>query len=221
MPALGHLQARQYSLSQEPNTNQYRISIKREPGDTSAAGQTRAPGLISNIMHDTKTVGDVVRVSHPFGDFSLNPDANEKTPLVLLSGGVGLTPFVSMLNTLVQRNAVRPITWIHGARSAQVRAFTEHVKSVAQAHKNLKVTLFEDHPEEGEVEGKEFDKRGVVDIDQVDSGSLFLGDQSAQYYICGPEGFMNKTEKDLIAKGVDPSRIYVEKFGTGGVQRTF
>ena len=101
VPALKYLQARQYSLSDRPRQDYYRISVKKERGlsiDDPAA--VRNPGYISNILHDVKKEGDTVRVSHPQGDFYLT---NEKasTPLVLISAGVGITPLTSITNTLL------------------------------------------------------------------------------------------------------------------------
>jgi nitric oxide dioxygenase len=168
-------------------------------------------------MHDTLKEGDVISVSHPRGDFFLNPTQDEDIPLVLISGGVGLTPLLSMLNSLVTKNSSRPVTWIHGARSKNVRAFCEHIKNVEASSKNVKVVLFHENPAEGEVEGEDYHHGGFVDLKKLDQSMLFLGDQRTQYFAVGPVPFMVGVEKSLDTLGVPSSRINVERFGVGGV----
>jgi len=217
VPTLGHQQTRQYSLSEASSPDHYRISIKKEPGAVDKSKQ-HSPGLISNLMHDTKDEGDIIRVSHPVGDFFLQTESNPDAPLVLLSGGVGLTPLMAMLSSLIAQKSSRPVSWIHGARSASARAFTDQIRTLAQSRDDLQVTLFEDHPEEHEIPGRDYNFSGVVDLKQLDDEkTLFLHDTRAQYYICGPPRFMSKMESDLIERGVDTGRLHMEKFGTGGI----
>jgi nitric oxide dioxygenase len=168
-------------------------------------------------MHDTLKEDDVISVSHPRGDFFLNPSHDEDTPLVLISGGVGLTPLLSMLNSLVTKNSNRPVTWIHGARSKNERAFTEHIKKVEASSENVKVVLFNAEPSEGEVHGEDYHHGGYVDLNKLDQSILFLGDQRTQYYAVGPVPFMVGMEKSLDVLGVPASRVNVERFGVGGV----
>ncbi|KZF21579.1 flavohemo protein [Xylona heveae TC161] len=102
VPNLNHQQARQYSLSDSPNSNYYRISVKKESGVNPTNPEMKAhPGYVSNILHDIKKEGDVILVSHPRGDFFLSEQSVEKShPIVLISAGVGLTPLMSILNTV-------------------------------------------------------------------------------------------------------------------------
>ena len=115
----GVWQARQYSLSDAPGKKYLRISVKREEGIEIGDPKSKThPGYISNVLHEKRSVGDTVRVSHPFGDFFYHEDEQEKNaPVVLISAGVGLTCLMSILNTLVEEKSERPITWIHGARN--------------------------------------------------------------------------------------------------------
>ncbi|TKI88722.1 NO-inducible flavohemoprotein, partial [Bacillus wiedmannii] len=88
---------RQYSLSDAPGKEYYRISVKKEKGvDT-------PDGKVSNYLHDHVEEGDMLPVSAPAGDFVLNMDST--LPVVLISGGVGITPMMSMLNTLIEQNS--------------------------------------------------------------------------------------------------------------------
>lgn len=107
VPALGLQQIRQYSLSDMPNGHSYRISVKRE------AGGPQPPGYVSCLLHDHLDVGDEVKLAAPYGSFHIDVDA--KTPVVLISGGVGLTPMVSMLKQAIQEPE-RQVVFVHGAR---------------------------------------------------------------------------------------------------------
>ncbi|KAJ3184698.1 hypothetical protein HDU87_004102 [Geranomyces variabilis] len=94
VPELGVWQPRQYSLSDSPHPECFRISVKREEG-----GPGGIPaGKVSTRLHEHVQPGSAVQISHPFGDFNLNRNAS--TPVVLLSGGVGLTPMTSMMNIM-------------------------------------------------------------------------------------------------------------------------
>src|SRR5271166_5350131 len=101
VPGAGHLK-RNYSISSGPNDQSYRISVKRE------ARPGVPPGLASNWLHDHAGPGSVLRIAPPAGEFFL--DEREGNPVVLLSGGVGLTPLLSMLEHIVHSGNGRP-TW--------------------------------------------------------------------------------------------------------------
>lgn len=219
VPDLEFKQARQYSLSDAPNPAHYRISVKREDG---AAADDRAhPGYVSNVLHARKHEGDVLRVSHPFGDFYFDaraaaPDA----PVVLLSAGVGLTCLLAILNSLTETQSARPLRWIHAARSSAARAFGEHVGTLAARHANLERKLFVSRVAEGDVQGRDYDVVGRLDLAKLDKErDLLVGDAKAQYFVCGPERFMVDMQKGLKALGVDEERVHLELFGTGGVPK--
>src|SRR5262249_5210857 len=94
---------RSYSLSGAPSTDHYRVSIKQEPN-----------GVGSTYVHKHVRVGDVLDVSAPRGNFTLQPS---ERPAVLLSAGVGATPVLSMLHALTAEKSRRQVWWLYGARS--------------------------------------------------------------------------------------------------------
>lgn len=225
VPALKHPQARQYSLSDEPRSDYYRISVKKEtgvnPSNPASAGH---PGFVSNILHEIKKEGDVVLVSHPYGDFFLADFDGKKpigtNPLVLLSAGVGLTPLTSILNTITSTSSQsdRKIHFIHGVRRGSARAFRKHVQDIAKTHPNLKITFFNSHPAATEQQGVDYQYAERVNLHKLDHNKdLFLDDKTTDYYVCGPTDFMVSTNKALLEFGVDPKRIKMELFGTGGI----
>jgi nitric oxide dioxygenase len=222
VPKLNYMQPRQYSLSDKPSPDYYRISVKREAG--LPANEPEAvvhPGYISNVLHDLRSEGDVLSVSHPAGEFFLDPEVDTESPVVLISAGVGLTPMISILNTLLQTGSTRPISFIHGARNTSVQAFGDHVRDVAEQHSNVTTSFFIGAPkDEQDVEGVHYQHTGRVKLEALDrSKNLFLENSQTRYFICGPEGFMSSMEKQLLDFGVGQDRIKMEAFGTGEIAR--
>jgi nitric oxide dioxygenase len=203
VPRLGLQQVRQYSLSNAPNDRYYRISVKRE----SESGPHSA-GYVSNLLHDYVNQGDAVRISPPFGPFHV--DMNATTPVVLISGGVGLTPLVSMLKAVL-KNTDREVVFVHGARNGAVHAMKDRLKASADTNRRLTNIVFYDAPLPSDVLGYDYDHQGLVDLRRI-SASAVKAD--ADYYICGPLPFMRVQVETLKALGVPEGRVHYEVFGT-------
>ena len=154
IPELGHKQPRQYSLSSNNNKENYRISVKKE------VGQKTPDGIVSNALHDKKE-GDFLDVSAPAGLFYADPEA--KNPLVLVSGGVGLTPMMSMVETnknALQRNQT---VWIHSCRNENVHAFKENIEELNNEKTWLTSFVFYETLPETETNAIE----GRIDLQQI------------------------------------------------------
>jgi nitric oxide dioxygenase len=217
----GVWQARQYSLSDAPGKDHLRISVKRESGiEIGDAKSMTREGYISNILHEKKQEGDVVRVSHPFGDFFFEEKEDEKdAPIVLISAGVGLTCLLSILNTLVEKKSPRPVSWIHGARNSNTRAFKKDIDVLAANNENVHAVYFSSSPKESEIQGQDYHFEGRIDLDNISKEVLFADNDKTQYFTCGPTQFMLDVEKKLKSYGVPAERVKMEQFGTGGVPR--
>jgi nitric oxide dioxygenase len=202
VPRLGLQQIRQYSLSDAPNGRSYRISVKREGGLDPAQA-----GYVSTLLHDHVQVGDTVLLAPPYGNFFV--DVNASTPVVLISGGVGLTPMISMLNRVLQSPG-REIVFVHGARNSAVHAMKDHLRATSTQHPNFKTFIFYNEPLPQDQAGRDFDFPGLVDIDRI-ADAILLPD--ADYYICGPIPFMRLQHDALIAHGVKEPRVHYEVFG--------
>lgn len=215
----GVWQPRQYSLSDAPGNDFLRISVKRELGiEVGEPKHAAHDGYVSNILHGRKMEGDIIRVSHPMGDFYLEEKNEDKdAPVVLISAGVGLTCLISILNTLIAKKSPRLISWIQGARDSSTRAFKKEIDTLAANNSNIYATYFSSNPREGEVEGKDFTIKGRVDLDKVDKQVLFVDNPKTQYFVCGPTQFMVDIEVKLNQYGVDTERVKIELFGTGGI----
>jgi nitric oxide dioxygenase len=201
LPELNLLQPRQYSISSAPNGSFYRISVKRE-----TAKNPNPDGMISNHLHDAVNVGDLIDVSAPAGGFTLNNDNDH--PVVFISGGVGQTPLISMLESLIKSGSKRPKTWIHGCRDKNVHAFKETIEFWESEHDAVKKHIFYNIVEEDAAHDSLYE--GWVDLNQI-GGNIFA--PNTEYYICGPSGFIEKHYQELIAKGISSSAIHFEEFG--------
>jgi nitric oxide dioxygenase len=201
VPALGLQQIRQYSLSDMPNGSSYRISVKRESGGAQPAG------YVSCLLHDHVNVGDEVKLAAPYGSFHI--DVNAKTPIVLISGGVGLTPMVSMLKKAIQ-DPQRQVMFVHGARNSGVHAMRDRLREAVKTYANLDAIVFYDDPLPQDVAGRDYDHAGLVDVKAI-KDSILLPD--ADYYICGPIPFMRLQHDALKELGIREARIHYEVFG--------
>jgi nitric oxide dioxygenase len=201
VPALGLQQIRQYSLSDVPNGRSYRISVKRESGGAAPAG------YVSCLLHDHVNVGDEVKLAAPYGSFYI--DVNARSPIVLISGGVGLTPMVSMLKRALQEPP-RQVVFVHGARNSAVQAMRNRLREASNEHANFKLLVFYNEPLPEDVQGKDFDYKGLVDVNLI-KDSIMLPD--ADYYICGPIPFMRMQHDALQNLGIPETRIHYEVFG--------
>lgn len=202
VPALGLQQIRQYSLSDMPNGHSYRISVKREDG-----GGVNPPGFVSCLLHEHVNVGDEVRLAAPYGTFHI--DVNARTPIVLISGGVGLTPMISMLKRAIQ-DPQRQVVFVHGARNSKVQAMRERLRDIAKSHANFRLTVYYSEPLPEDVPGKDYDYAGHVDVKAI-KNEILLPD--ADYYICGPVAFMRAQHDALKALGIHEAHIHYEVFG--------
>ncbi|WP_168787427.1 NO-inducible flavohemoprotein [Paraburkholderia aromaticivorans] len=202
VPSLGLRQIRQYSLSDSPNGRTYRISVKRESGNA-----TQPPGYVSNLLHDHVNVGDAIQLAAPYGTFYI--DVNATTPIVLISGGIGLTPMVSMLKRALQ-DPTRRVVFVHGARNSAVQAMKTRLREAAAQHPNFRVMVFYNEPLARDVQGTDFDYPGLVDVNLI-AREIRLPD--ADYYICGPVPFMRMQHDALNNLGISEEKIHYEVFG--------
>ncbi|NIE73992.1 NO-inducible flavohemoprotein [Pantoea sp. Tr-811] len=182
---------RNYSLSALCDGVQYRISVKREVG-----------GKVSGYLHDALMVGDTVQLFPPAGDFTL---AASDKPLVLISGGVGITPTLAMLEAALQGE--RPVHFIHCARNGAVHAFRDWVDGLAARYPQLKRFYCY-----AEGQGAQGDAAvGLLSQDLLAEWLPQARDVDA--YFLGPKGFMAAVKRQLKALGVPEQQSRYEFFG--------
>ncbi len=181
---------RQYSLSDAPNGKSYRISVKKEP-----------LGVVSKYLHDVLSVGDVVKLAPPSGDFYFNSE--ETSPIALISGGVGITPMMAMLES-VKASHQAPIHWLHATDNAQRHGFKQHLKTLEETHALVTSHTWYREGKEGNVHS------GLMDLSKIESS---IDWQETQFYLCGPVVFMQSIAKQLLNLGSKENQIHYECFG--------
>lgn len=203
----GHgTQRRTYSISSAANGTDYRISVSRAP-----------QGLVSNWLHDHAPVGTQVLVSAPAGSFTLAQPVQEPAPLVLLSAGVGLTPFMAMLDSATTAGAAGPKRhYIHGTHSAQTEAFGPHIRALA-AKGLVQADVFYTHG--AEHPAPLATTQPPASAVRTHNGRITPAwvrtntPAESVFYICGPEEFMEEMISGLQATGVPETHIKYEVFG--------
>ena len=195
-----------YSLSDRPQSDCYRVSIKRVPAP---ADQPEVPpGISSNFFHDHVQKGSKLLVKVPSGHFHLMED--EPLPVVLIGGGIGITPMLSMLNTLLENGSTREVWLYYGVRNGAEQIMKEHLQSLAKVHANFHLHLCYSKPIDNEVEGVDYQHKGRVDIPLLHATLKLM---RYQFYVCGPKPMMESLVPGLEELGVDTKDIYYESFG--------
>ncbi len=196
---------RNYSLSDAPGKDYYRISVKREP----SLVENGPVGLISNYLHNSVNQGDELLIGPPCGEFTLEPAAQQR-PLVFFAGGIGITPLLSMLKSLVQEQSNVPVYLLQSARNSQVHAFAEEIRQLASQHNHFRWHVRYDAPLESDLTEGKCHSVGLVEHSLLQE---FLPQQETDYYLCGPKSYMSHLYQLLLSQGVDHSRIHLEFFG--------
>ncbi|TAA73602.1 NO-inducible flavohemoprotein [Planococcus salinarum] len=189
IPGEEYLFNRQYSLSQAAKPDEFRISVKREADND-------PNGRVSVYLHDNVNVGDVIEVSAPAGEFVL--DATKKSPVAFVSGGVGITPMMSMFETVATSTPDRPTAFLHAARNESLHAFDKDIQKYVEAMDNAKYkTLYSDQPE------------GFITREVLEE----MIDVTGEVYVCGPVPFMESMIGELRNLGMTDDQIHFEFFG--------
>ncbi|MCF4981521.1 2Fe-2S iron-sulfur cluster binding domain-containing protein [Pseudomonas gessardii] len=186
-------QTRSYSFSSRPGEALASFLIKHVPG-----------GLMSGWLERAQP-GDSVLITGPLGSFYLREVVR---PLLLLAGGTGLAPFLSMLEVLALRGETRPITLIYGVTRDQDLVLVEALEAFAARLPNLTlVTCVADpqtaHPRQGYV--------------TQHMASEVLNDGDIDVYLCGPPPMVDAVRQHFKSQGVSPASFHYEKFTPNAV----
>lgn len=202
----GHTTMRNYSLSDKPGRNYFRISVKRETG----AKADTPNGYVSNMMHDLVDVGAVIELAPPCGEFFLKTDTPPERPLVLIAGGVGITPLMSILQAALETMPGRKISFIHACLHENVEPFAKVLGDLAAAHKNLTVHTRYSEPAPEGIARAASASEGFVDGTLIES---MAAGRDADYYFCGPKPFMIAIYNQLAMWEIPSDQIHFEFFG--------
>ena len=195
---------RQYSLSDRANGSSYRISVKRE-GIQETSSQ---PGIVSNYLHDHVEVNDELELFAPAGDFFFT---DHQRPVVAISAGVGLTPMISIVETLAAQQYKQPVFFLHACENRAQHSFARRIHELGEclplsnhiwyrnadsAESNAPLNLNIHH--------------GLMQLNKIKQQ---LPLENGDFYLCGPVAFMQFAKQQLLELGVDQSRIHYEVFG--------
>jgi ferredoxin-NADP reductase/MOSC domain-containing protein YiiM/ferredoxin len=193
---------RSYSLSTAGRQPGLRISVKCEPG-----------GVGSGYLHTQVRIGDTVEAAAPRGGFTLRAG---KRPVALISAGVGATPVLAMLHALAAADDPRQVWWIQGVRDRVEHAFGAEVEQLLKHLPDAHRIVTYSRPGADEVPGRWFDVTGRISLETVTVAGVPV---DADYYICGPDGFMRELSASLIARGTPPEQVAMEAFGAAAVRQ--
>ena len=200
----------------DESLRRYRISIKRE-----------VRGQASIFMHDHLQLGDRLELLAPCGHFSLKR-GEVAVPVILISAGVGITPMVSMLHAHLARQDKRlpSLYFIHSTQNAQTHAFAGEVAQLLAQHPQLRSHIVYTRPDTGSVAGRDYqssERLNGAALEQILEGIgcwfsekwIELGAADCEYYLCGPDEFVEQIRLQLDELGVPAYAIFHESFSGG------
>ncbi len=194
-----------YSLSAAPGKDYYRCSIKK----VASPGAGLPAGRASSLFNDVLQVGDIVAAKAPRGTFCL--DMNKAVPIVLLAGGIGITPFVSMLDAVVEEGQARETHLFFGVRNSSEHPFRDHLEPFRRGDQNVRVYIGYSQPLPDDKLDRDYDFSGRITVELLEQ---VLPCQTYDYYLCGPPAFLDTLAAGLARRGVPKHSIHFESFGS-------
>ena len=195
-----------YSLSDGPNGSSYHITVKRVLAP--AGRHELPPGACSGYLHDRLTTGDVVKVKAPAGRFVV--DQKSSVPIVLIAGGIGITPLLSMLRGGLAAEPNRAVHLYYGVRQGAEHGSRKELEDLARLHPNFHLNVVYSQPGPDDASGQDYQHVGHIDIDLL-RRTLPAGRH--RFYVCGPPAMMASLLPALGQWGVLPDDIHHEAFG--------
>ena len=207
IPGIDKPVTRCYSLSDSPtHPDYYRVTVKRLTGEVD--------GLVSTYFHRELAPDDLVDVKAPSGHFHL--DAENHGPVVLIGGGVGVTPALSMLNYITATGTTRETWFFYGVQDSSQHVQREYLEQLSTEHENVKLHVCYSQPLDGDRKGIDYQHQEWVTVDLL---KRLLSSNNYDFFICGPAAMMDSLTHDLAAWGVPKHKIHFEAFGPATVKR--
>jgi ferredoxin-NADP reductase len=189
---------RRYSLSSAPNSNCYRVTVKRV-----------SDGKVSSQLLDHFQAGAAIDVEAPAGDFHIREESER--PAVLIASGIGVAPFVSMLQSAASKPKHRELTLIYEVRDGFDHAMRNELAALAAANDWLRIVTVFNSPKSDDEPGRDFSVAGHVDVALLKS---VLPCSNFEFYISGPGSTTVTLPQQLKDWGVPESSIFCNEFGT-------
>jgi ferredoxin-NADP reductase len=202
-----------YSLSDSPHQKDYyRVTIKKEksPADKPDVPHGAGSGYFTDVVKE----GDILNVKAPTGHFCL--DMAKTNPIVLLAGGVGITPMLCMANAIAASGTKREAYFFFGVRNRREHIHKEELEKLAAENDNIHLHVAYSKPSEKDVKGKDYHSEGRVGIELLKE---ILPSNNFEYYLCGSGAFMKSLTDGLEAWGVPDKDVFFEAFGPATVKK--
>jgi ferredoxin-NADP reductase len=211
IPGVERAVVRSYSLSDLPRSDRYRLTIRRigpRPGEPHAKA-----GLLSTYFHDRLAVGDTIEAKAPAGAFTIDVRQQDQ-PIVLIGGGIGITPLLSMLNGIAAAESPREAWLLYGVRNDRDHIMRAHLETIARTRSNVHLHVFYSRPTRA-MDGHDIHV-GRIDLDAV---QRLLPSMAYDFYVCGPPAMMDSVARGLRAWGVPADCVHTEAFGPATVKQ--
>ena len=147
-------------------------------------------------------------VKAPSGHFHLIED--EPLPIVLIAGGIGITPMLSILNNVLERGLRREIFLYYGVRNGNEHVMKGYLQTLARQHGNFHLHVCYSNPNPTDLYGTDYDHQGRVDVALLRNTLNLV---RHQFYVCGPKAMMESLVPGIEVWGVDSTDIHYESFG--------
>ena len=203
LPIDGEEVRRSYSLSSSPFTDENpAVTVKRVD-----------QGKASNYINDHLKPGDTFKVMKPAGHFVVEPDAQNEKTYILFAAGSGITPVMSIIKSVLAVEPKSTVLLIYQNRHENSIIFKDELEQLEQQHPGrFTIIHFLSRPSanwqgrQGHVDG---DNTKEI-LSEVVNGNF----DDAEYYVCGPEGFMHAVLQALEEQGIPGKQIHRESFYT-------
>ena len=194
-PEPGKTSRRSYTIASSPTQRAFvEITVKREER-----------GAVSKFMNEKLAVGDLLQIAGPFGAFTFT--GSDADSIVLIAGGVGITPVMSVLRYLTDRAWPGEIFLLYGARSTEEFVFREEIERLERRHANLHVLAAMQRTPGTVWLGPE----GNLTKELVAGAVPAIAER--RVHLCGPPPMMAAVRQILLDLGVADAQIHTEAFG--------
>jgi ferredoxin-NADP reductase len=211
IPGVERPVVRSYSLSDVARSDHYRLTIRRI-GSRRREPEVKA-GLASSHMHDRLAVGDRIEAKAPAGMFTIDVSQKDQ-PVVFIGGGIGITPLLSMLNSIAAAAAPREAWLLFAVRDDVDYIMRTQLETLARTHANIRLRAFYSRAPRA-VDSADI-QVGHIDLDAL---KRLLPSNAYDFYVCGPAAMMESVTRDLQAWGVPTDRVHTEAFGPATVKQ--
>ncbi|ASN40548.1 globin domain-containing protein [Paeniglutamicibacter terrestris] len=188
----GLRQCRQYTLSDSVTSTTERVITTKFDGG----------GEVSPFMHQHLNVGDVIELSNPYGDLTIDTTG---APIILATAGIGCTPSASALATLVAAGSDRQVLVLHAEATEDAWALKKQMLESVDSLPNAELKLWLEDIN-AKAEGTEATE-GYMSLANLDLPA------NARLYLCGPLPFMRAVRSQAIDAGIPATNIHYEVFG--------